>query len=45
MSLLVWTEILRLFVNTLNPDDKYSCKMMENVLQPIQMKLSKNKSI
>ena len=37
MFLLVISEILKLFVNTLTDDDK-----RENFAQPIQMQLSKN---
>ena len=27
---LLWSKILRLFANTLTPDDKYSCRNMQN---------------
>ena len=37
MSLLVLCEILRLFVNALTADDKYSLRYRENSPQPIQM--------
>ena len=37
MSLLVFCEILGLFVNKLTADDKYSLRYRENSLQPIQM--------
>ena len=30
MSALVWSQILRLFVNTLTTDDKYSRRNMQN---------------
>ena len=40
MSLLVISEILGLFVNTLTADDKYSCRNSENLRQPIQVQLS-----
>ena len=30
---LLWSEILGLFANTLTPDDKYSCRNMQNFLQ------------
>ena len=39
MSLLVRYEILRLFVNPLTPDAKYSRHITLNLLQPIQMVL------
>ena len=38
-SLLLISEILRMFVNTLNADDKYSLNYREKLLQPIQMDL------
>ena len=41
MSLLVIGQILGLFVNTLTPDDKYSLRNSEFLLQPIEMQLSK----
>ena len=34
--------MLRLFFNTLTPDDKYSLRNRDSVTQPIQMQLSKN---
>ena len=37
MSLLVISEILALLVNTLTPDEKYSLRNSENLLQTIQM--------
>ena len=40
MPLLVICEI---FVNTLTPDDKYSLRNSEPLLQPIQTQLSKKK--
>ena len=40
MSLLVISEILGLFVNTLTAEDKYSLPNWENLCQPIQMPLS-----
>ena len=43
MCLLVIRKILRLFLNTLSGDDKYSLLNRDNVTQPIQMQLSKNK--
>ena len=36
----VWYEILRLFVNALTVDDKYSCSNMQNLRQQFQMPLS-----
>ena len=44
MSLLVISEILELFLNTLTADDKYSLRKSENFWQPIQMKLSKKET-
>ena len=41
MSLLVISEILGLFVNTLSSYDKYSLCNSENLWQPIQMLLAK----
>ena len=41
MPLLVICEILGHFVNTLTPDDKYSLRNSEPLLQPIQTQLSK----
>ena len=41
MSLLVIGQILGLFVNTLTPDDKYSLRNSEFLLQTIEMQLSK----
>ena len=41
MSLLVISEILGLFVNTLTADDKHSCRNSKNLRQPIQMQWSK----
>ena len=41
MSLLVISEILGLFVNTLTADDKHSRRNSENLWQSIQMQLSK----
>ena len=39
-SALVWSEILRLFVNTLNADNKYSRCNVHNFTQQVQMRLS-----
>ena len=41
MSALVTTEIFRLFVNTLTPDDKYSRRNMQIFWQQLQTLLSK----
>ena len=40
MSALVTSEIFRLFVNTLTPDDKYSRRNMQIIWQQIQTLLS-----
>ena len=37
---LVWSPILRLFVNTLNVDDMYSLSNMQNLKEQFQMPLS-----
>ena len=42
---LVVTEMLRLFVNILTPNDKYSLSKSECRTQAIQMQLSKNRKI
>ena len=39
-STLVWCEILRLFVNALTADDKYSGSNMQNFPQQFQTRLS-----
>ena len=39
--MLVLCKILRLFVNTLSDDDKYSVLYRDNLMQPIQILLSK----
>ena len=44
VSLLVRSEILGLFVNTLTADYKYSCHNTENFLQQIQIALSRKPS-
>ena len=41
MSALVTTEIFRLFVNTLTPDDKYSRSYMQIFWQQLQRPLSR----
>ena len=40
MSALVWSEILRLFVNTLTADNKYSRCNVHNFAQQLQTPLS-----
>ena len=40
MSALVTSEILRQFVNTLTPDDKYSRRYMQICLQQLETPLS-----
>ena len=40
MSALVTSEIFRLFVNTLTPDDKYSRRYMQTFWQQVQTPLS-----
>ena len=40
---LLWLKILRLFVNTLTADDKYSCHNMQNFLQQLQTLLSQKR--
>ena len=39
--MLVLCKILRMFVNTLTDDDKYSLADRDNLTQPIQMLLSR----
>ena len=39
-SALVWSEILRLFVNTLTADNKYSLYNVHNFAQQVQTPLS-----
>ena len=41
MTALVTSEIFRLFVNTLTPDDKYSRRYMQLFWQQIQTRLSR----
>ena len=43
MSALVTSEIFRLFVNTLTPDDKYSRRYMSIFWQQFQTALSQKK--
>ena len=40
MSALVTSEIFRLFVNTLTPDEKYSRRYMQTFWEQVQMPLS-----
>ena len=40
MSALVTSQIFRLFVNTLTPDDKYSCRIIKIFWQQLQTPLS-----
>ena len=40
MSALVTSEVFRVFVNTLTPDDKYSCRNMQIFWQQLQTPLS-----
>ena len=40
----VWYEILRLFVNALTADDKYSGSNMQNLLQQLQTPLSQKQN-
>ena len=42
-SALVTSEIFRLFVNTLTPDDKYSRRYMQIFLQQLQKPLSQKR--
>ena len=42
--MLVLCKILRLLVNTLTDDDKYSLLYRDNLTQPIQILLSQKKS-
>ena len=44
MSALVLSEILRLFVNTLTADDKYSSKNIQNLPQQFQTQLSQKQN-
>ena len=43
--MLVLCKILRLFVNTLTADDKYSLLNRDNLTQPIQILLSQKQNI
>ena len=40
---LLWLKILRLFLNTLTADAKYSCRNMQNFLQQLQTILSEER--
>ena len=42
--MLVLCKILRLFVNTLTDDDKYSLPYKDNIMQPIQIILSQKQN-
>ena len=42
-SALIWTEMLRLFVNTLTADDQYSRSIMQKLVQEFQTPLSQKK--
>ena len=42
MCLLLISEILGLFVNTLTAEDNYSVRDKGNLTQPIELQLSKN---
>ena len=42
MSALVISEIFRLFLNTLTPDDKYSRRNMQTFWQQVQRTFSQN---
>ena len=42
-SALVWSEILKLLVNTLTGDDKYSLSNMQNIPQQFQTPSSQKK--
>ena len=44
-SSLVWCEILRLFVNALTADDKYSGSNMQNLQQQFQTLLSQRQKV
>ena len=43
MSVLVTSEIFRLFLNTLTPDDKYSRRYMQIFWQQVQTALSEKR--
>ena len=45
MYILLRSEIIGLFVDTLTADYKFSRHYSENFLQPVQMKLSKKQKI
>ena len=45
MSALITSEIFRLFVNTLTPDDKYSRRNMQTFWQQFQTALSQKRKI
>ena len=43
-TVLISIKILRLFINTLTADDKYSCRNMKNFLQQVQTLLSQTRN-
>ena len=43
MSLLITSEIFRLFLNTLTPDDRYSRRYMQIFWQQVQTALSQKR--
>ena len=45
MSALVTSQIFRLFVNTLTPDDKYSHRNMQTFWQQVQMPWSQKERL
>ena len=45
MSLLVICKTLKLFINTLTADDKYSLLNRDNLTQPIQMLVSEKRKM
>ena len=45
MSALVTSEIFRLFVNTLTPDDKYSRRYMQIFWQQLQRPFSQKRMV
>ena len=45
MSALVWSDILRLFVNTLTADNKYCRCNVHNFVEEVQTPLSQKKRV
>ena len=45
MSVLVWSDILRLFVNTLTADNKHSSCNVHNFVAQVQTQLSQKEKI